>query len=431
MMTSERVSQPRSWYHGWNIVAVCLLAQVVANGLTYNTFSLFLRGWAADLHTPLSSLQLPIFAMVLVCSLLSPLAGSMADRYPARWLIACGLLGMALFQCLLSFATAGWQFLALYGLLASPALTFSTAVIANPLISRWFVRRRGLALGISGIGMAGIILPPLIAELLPPLGWRTIWRLGAAVIAFVAVPIVLLLIRDRPGEPEGAYYLSGADHAASLDPHAAGGSGLMWRDVLGRRTFWLVVAIYLPFLALYGACGQNLAPFVASRGQTPQFAATLLSVLSATHVAATLALGLIADRFGSRYALVGLALVVAGGGTLMALGGSSASIVIACGLIGMGGAVYPPITISLANEFGANSVGKAFGLASFFLPIMAVAPFIVARTQEASGSYTPGFAGLTLIVLLVSGGLSFLLPRGRSGAAAIDPNPDEAMPQAI
>ena len=140
---------PRGWYHGWNIVVVTILSQVAANGLTYNTFSLFVREWSTDLHAPISQLQLAVAAMALFAALASPAIGALADKYPARRLFGCGLLGIAAFYLAISVTTAAWQVIALYGLFVPLALALCTSVTANPLISRWFVRRLGLALGLS------------------------------------------------------------------------------------------------------------------------------------------------------------------------------------------------------------------------------------------------------------------------------------------
>jgi hypothetical protein len=54
MTQGANAAPTRGWYHGWNIIAVCILSQVAANGLTYNTYSLFLRDWSAQLHAPIS-----------------------------------------------------------------------------------------------------------------------------------------------------------------------------------------------------------------------------------------------------------------------------------------------------------------------------------------------------------------------------------------
>src|SRR5882757_8997196 len=220
--TSGSVRQ-RGWYHGWNIVAVCVLSQVAANGLTYNAYSLFLRDWSAELHAPISQLQLPLAAMGLVSALLAPMVGALADKYPARRLLGWGLAGMAVFYLAISTVTASWQVVALYGLLAPLALTLSTAVTANALISRWFVRRLGLALGLSafGIGMAGVLLPPVIAATLPTVGWRMIWRGGALIVALLVLPLVVSVARNRPREGEGKPYLSGDAKPTGHHAHSA------------------------------------------------------------------------------------------------------------------------------------------------------------------------------------------------------------------
>src|SRR5215469_7004460 len=111
-MSSETAS--RGWYHGWNVVAVCVLSQVAANGLTYNAYSLFLKDWSAELHSPISQLQLPVAAMALVAALVSPFVGGFADKYPARRLFAFGLVGMAIFYVAMGSVSAAWQIVALY-----------------------------------------------------------------------------------------------------------------------------------------------------------------------------------------------------------------------------------------------------------------------------------------------------------------------------
>jgi MFS family permease len=408
MTQIARATPPHAWYRGWNIVAVCMLSQVAANSLTYNTFSLFLRDWSAQLHTPISRLHLAVAAMILLASLLSPIVGGLADKYPARRLFACGLVGIALFYLAISFATATWQILALYGLLAPVALDLSTAIPANALISRWFVRRLGLALGLSafGIGLAGVVLPPLIAALLPTVGWRMIWRGGGVLVVLLVMPLVVSVIRDRPNESEGSYYLSGEKGKRGHHGSMAGRAG--WREVVARRNFWLLVAIYLPMMGLYSGFGQNLPPYAASHGLNQQSAGILLSVLSFSHIVATLVLGLLSDRFGNRLPFVGLALAMIAGAATLAFAAGLPAIVVGSALVGLGGGVFTLLAAAIAVEFGAAGVGRAFGLCMFFLPVMSLAPFVVARTQESTGSYAPGLMGLAGLVL-IAGALSLLL----------------------
>lgn len=424
---------PGGWYYGWNIVAAAIFSQVAANGLTYNAFPLFLPDWSRQLHAPVSQLQLTVAGMVLVAAIVSPAVGALADRWPARRIFAAGLLGMAAFYACISFAQAAWQILALYGLLAPVALCLATAIPCNAVISRWFVRRRGLALGLSafGIGMAGVVLPPLVAGLLPTLGWRLIWRAGAVLLAVVVTPVVVLVMRDRPGEREGLHYLQGSAAAAAHGDGAGHASGrqLGWRDVASRPNFWLLVAIYLPMLGLYGGCVQNLAPFAQSHGWDRQSAGILLSVISFSHLAGTLALGLISDRFGNRLPFAGLALIMAAGAALLAFGGTLPLVTVGRALIGFGGGLYTLLAAALATEFGADGFGRAYGLAMLFLPVMSLAPFAVAKTEETTGSYALAFLALGGLVV-VAAGLSLLL-REHSGERLTRAEADAAGEEAV
>jgi MFS family permease len=420
MTQTAGAGQRLGWYHGWNIIAVCILSQVAANGLTYNAYSLFLRDWSAQLHTPISRLQLPLAVMSLVAALLSPIVGGLADKYPARRLFASGLLGMALFYIAISAVTETWQIFALYGLLVPLSLALSTAITANALISRWFVRRLGLALGLSafGIGMAGVLLPPIIAAILPTVGWRMIWRGAGLVIALVVMPIVVLVTRNRPTEADGLYYLTGGSNSHRPHGHAAGGaSQLGWREVVARRNFWLLLGIYLPMLALYGGCGQNLAPYAANHGLSQQSAGALISVLSLSHVVSTLVLGLVSDRFGNRLPFAGLAVVMVVGAMLLAFGTGLPTLTVGCAFVGFGGGLFTLLAAAIAVEFGAAGMGRAFGLCMLFIPLTGLAPFVTAKVQENTGSYVPALMGLAILVM-ISGALSLLLRERRGGQPA-------------
>jgi MFS family permease len=396
------------WYYGWNVVAVCVLAGIAASALPINAFSLFLGEWTAQLHVPVSTLQIGIGACGLGCAVFSPIAGILADKYPGRRLFGIGLAGMSLFCLGISWVTQVWEYLVLYALVLPVSLLLSTSILANAVVSRWFVRRLGLALSITafGLGMAGVVMPPIVAATMPTIGWRGIWRIGGIIIAVIILPLVIAVLRDRPTERDGLYYLTPEGDRAP--PHASNGSSVLrWRDIFARRNFWLLIAVYVPMLALYGGCGQNIAPLATSRGLTPQTAGVLLSLLSLSQLGATLIAGLLSDRFGNRLPLAGLAFATAIGGVLVAFGSSTGVIGLGVILAAFGGSFWPLIAAAIAAEFGATAVGRVFGLVIFFLPLTVIAPFAVAKTQEASGSYAPAL--LVMTALTFAGGAACLL----------------------
>jgi MFS family permease len=409
-------ARSRGWYYGWNVIAITIVAQIAANGITLNSLSLFMRDWSHDLNSPISSLQLLILPLLLVSAAVSPLSGRLADTVPARWLMSGGLIGVAVFCLLLSTVTQRWQFFALYGTVLPIAIAFSTNVVSNAVVSRWFVRRIGLAMGLCGfgVGLSGVLLPPIIAWTLPSIGWRGIWRIASLVIAFLVTPLVLLSLRDRPTAEEGAYYLGGQVESRRPHGHGTVGSGdsaLGWRDVLGRRNFWLLAAVYLPIIGIYGSTTQNFVPIATYHGLSAKAAGTLLSVVSIFHIGATLLLGMVSDRFGNRVPLALLAVVVACGALFAAYSTGATGLTIAAALVGAGGGMWTLVSAAVATEFGAAGFGRAFGLLMVLLPIDSFVPFAVARTHERMGTYAPAL--VTLAVICTVGGLLCLMLRER------------------
>lgn len=409
-MTSDaETSQRRRWYHGWNIIAACMLAQVAASGIPALSYSLFLPSWTHDLHTTISVLQLPWMPFALMCAIVSPTVGTFADKLPARWMFAFGLSGMTLFSVAVSLVTDAWQLVSLYALLLPFALQTSTSITANALVSRWFVRRIGLALGLTAIGVAlgGVILPPIVAALLPVIGWRAIWRYTALLIGLVALPLVVITVRNRPAVQDGRHYLDVDPSEAHHAPSAPGGGGtLKAAQILRRRNFWLILGIFLPILAAYVGVLQNLVLIAISRGFGHQTAGALLSVMSVAQIIAALALGMLSDRFGNRLPFAAVAAMTACGVAAIAFGHSVALLIFGAALVGCGGGSWPLVGASIAAEFGAASFGRAFGLLASFIQLFALAPFIIAKTQEITGTYVPALLGLGALVAI--GGCSFL-----------------------
>ena len=394
-MGTKRPGRP----YGWVIVALCVAAQIGALGLTFNTYSLFLPMWTRDLHAPVSTLQLPLAGLLLVGAMTAPVIGAWADKYPARRLVAIGVAGMALACLGVSMVTAAWQIVAIFGLVVAPAMGLCAAIVANAVISRWFDTNRGLALGINSFGqnLAGVVLPPLVAPALLGIGWRAIWELGAGVLALAILPAVRVWLRE-PGRA-----------ATGGGPPGHGGGGLSAGAVLRRPNFWLIIAAYLPLLAALNGVMQNLGPYAASKGLTPADGGALLSLVSASGMAGMLAAGMLVDRIGVKLPFAGFGVATALGAVLLAAGSSTTMIYAGAALVGLSAAAATLLATALSIEFGPDGCGRALGMAMAMIPVSAPAAFLIARAQEASGSYAPGLLGLA--GLAIAGGAMILLTR--------------------
>jgi riboflavin transporter FmnP len=112
------------------------------------------------------------------------------------------------------------------------------------------------------------------------------------------------------------------------------------------------------------------------------------------------------------------------GSLLLALGSDLPIIVAGCFLIGLGSGVFTLLAAAIAVEFGAEGMGRAFGMCMMFVPVITLSPFLIARSEEATGSYTHAFIG-GAIFLAVSGFLATLYrERGSVPHALAGPSPE-------
>lgn len=404
------------WYHGWTVVFATVVSQIAGCGLGLNSMSLFLHDLAGDLHCPVSNILLAISMFGTATAIFSPIMGVIADRYPARWLFALGLIGVSIFEIAMSAVTAIWQIWVLFGTLFPISLTMCTVLASNALVSRWFVRRTGLALGLSGIGIgiSGVILPPLIAVAMPVVGWREVWRAAGILTALVVLPFVVWIVRERSAERDGLRYMDGT---ATSPHHGQGGRGdgsVRWRDILTSRTFWLLVFCFISIVSLSFGIQQNFAPIVISRGMTVKTAGFLLGLFSLMHVIATPILGFASDRFGSRlpFVIVGTAAMI--GGVLVGYGNSLLVLVAGAAFVGFSGSLWALAAATILGEFGAGGVGRAFGALMLGLPISSLVAASIAKAQESTGSYGPPLLALSLLCLF-SGTCTLFMRERRAG----------------
>ncbi|MBV9508858.1 MAG: MFS transporter [Caulobacteraceae bacterium] len=415
-MTAVTASAPRPrWYYGWNIVAVGIIAQIAAMALTMNCFSLFLGSWAHEFNAPLSEFELAVTVLSFVCVPTAMVTGVIAGRYPAKWVFGLSLAAVALIHVAIGFTTAAWQIVAIYVTVLPIAMTVASTVTAQVVVQRWFVRRVGLAMGLTAFGLAaaGIFFPPIIVKLLPQFGWREIWWLYSAVIGLVILPIVVLVVRDRPTAEEGRDYMGGS-------PAAAGHHGKI--DIMkaaSRPNFWLIVAVFMPLQCSYMTLLINAGPLAVKYGFPPATAGLLIPLLAGSDMASKLIAGFASDRFGNRIPLATVALLAVGAVVSVALAGHNMPL-LAVGyiMIGLAGGGWTLLPSATAAEFSGDDFSSAYGLISGLAATCSLAPLLVVRNEELGGSFTPGLLGLAALGLAGAARGLFLKEKRRAAPAA-------------
>ena len=185
---------------GWRQVAATFVL-MGAGAMIASAYGVIAVPLAEEFGPSRMVLMLTITMVTLVSAFISPVLGTMMDRVSLRLLLLAGALLLVAGFVALSFAASFNQVLVIYGLFMAPASIIIGPMSATVLLSRWFVTRRGAALGmaIAGMSVGTFIYPPLIQALLDNFDWRTAMRI-LALILFVLTVSAAALVINRPTE---------------------------------------------------------------------------------------------------------------------------------------------------------------------------------------------------------------------------------------
>ncbi len=337
------------------------------------------------------------------------LMGRLADRFGVAVPLGLGGLVLGLGYAAAAAAQTLWQFALAQGVLIG--LLGSSAGF-GPLmadVSRWFHRRRGLAVAIcaSSNYLAGVIWPPVIQHAMTVWGWRATHLAVGAVCAAVLLPLALLLRHPPPAVAGGAAGVSARPRALpGVSPGVLQGA-LMLAGVA------CCVAMSMPQVHLVAYCGD--LGYGVGRGTE------MLSLMLGFGIVSRLLSGWVADRIGGlRTVLLGSALQ----GTALLLylrfDGLGQLYVISA-LFGLfQGGIVPSYAIVVRENFPPEQAGARVGLVlGATLVGMALGGWLSGVVLDVSGSYAAAFAnGLAwnALNLLV---VCWLLLHGGSRRAAV------------
>lgn len=400
------------FFYGWYVALACAvgLACGLASVVTA-TFPIFLAPLRAEFAWTAPEVFFALFVTTLTITFVAPFFGALVDRVGAKRLIIIGLLLEAAVLGSFALQTASLaSFYARYAVLAILGLG-TTHVAFTRVISVWFDRHRGLALGITlaGLGFGGFFWPLLAQWSIENFGWREGYLIVAAVIALVPTTVIALVVRDTPQSmnllPDGAP--AQADAAASRGPPA----GLTAGEALRTARFWMMLATFFLLGTAITSVQVHLVPLLTSRGVTPMLAATAMSVLAVALVFGRLIAGWLMDRFFAPRVAIAFLLGPIVATFLLAAGVTGPLAFLAGILTGLAAGAEVDVTAYLTSRY--------FGL-RFFSSIYAyyysayslgagTGPLITAQAVELAGNYTSilyAHAGL----LVVAGVLLSRLP---------------------
>lgn len=368
-------------------------------------------GWSRGLLSSAVGVNLVLFGLT------APFAAALMDRFGIRQVITCALVLISAGSGLTVFMTASWQLVLFWGVLVGLGTGSMALAFAATVANRWFVKRRGLVMGVLTAGSATgqLIFLPVLAWVAERSGWRTA-ALIISIAALLVVPLVILFLRDYPVD-RGVHAYGVVSEEPMVRPPAQRGAAKRAVSALVEaaktRTFWaLTVGFAICGATTNGLIGTHFIPSAHDHGMAETTAAGLLAVVGIFDIAGTIASGYLTDRVNPRVLLaiyygfrgVGLMLL-----PLLLSDAVHPSIVVFVVVYGLDWVATVPPTAALCREaFGDNGTivfGWVFAAHQIGAAFASVAAGFV---RDATGQYTIAWfaaAGLCAIAAVVSLGV--------------------------
>jgi MFS transporter, OFA family, oxalate/formate antiporter len=362
------VAQPTEavhrWFYGWVIV----VAAMIGIGCSFSVLIISITGiFAEPLRAAMgwSVEQIYLGSSVAgVCGVLTaPLIGALGDRLGVRRILALAFVLEALILASFNWLDTNISgYLLRYGALAVFCVG-TTQVLFGRVISAWFNRRLGVALGIAlaGVGVGGAFWSVVSQRLIDLYGWRHAYLGIAAIIAGVAFPLVLLLIRDSPDRL--GQTVDGASPALAAAPaFFSVNTGMTLIEASRTTQYWLMIAVF----SLVGIALQSiqfhLVPLLISRGSSAQLAAATQAALWSAVVIGRISSGWFLDRsFAPRVAQLYLIPPIVGISALT-LGVSGGWALVAAMCIGLAvGGESDVVAYLVRRYFGLKHYSRIYG----------------------------------------------------------------------
>ena len=447
----QQVLGDKRIFYGWFILAAGFFAMFVSTGAR-NGFGVFIVPMEADqIWGNRAAISAVIGLGTLVNAITQPFLGGLYDKYGGRKVISASLMLLGAGTLTLTFVGSygpafsipisinflgifSYHFfdltnsllflLIIYSVVMSTATSGVSFVTVHSMLSKWFYRKRGIVLSLAtaGASAGGLILTPFASFLILSSHWRVAWIALGAFVLLLALPIVLIIMRDSPdqiGEVPDGDQDDGTDEgkqiAARRQAAAAQRTPLetsVWQDSLKSPPFWQLSGAYFVCGVTTIIISAHYVPFAIDLGISPGVAALAFGFMQGLNVVGVIVVGFLSDRFsrknllGTIYFIRFLAYVMlVTPGFMMMLWGFTIPPSIAIWsfavLAGMSWIATPPLTSSLtADIYGVRNIGTLNGLSTMSHQVGgSFSVFMAGVLYDMTGAYEFPFAIAGLFLL--------------------------------
>ncbi len=390
------------FFYGWTVLFAAGSSMVVRNSAASLTLAVFIfpmsedLGWSRTLIAGAASLG------GLVATVASPVVGWALDRYGARVILTGSVLILGLSTVSLAWATVPIAFYLAYGL---GRVIFSSPLNIGPsvVVSRWFVRRRGLATGFLFLSHSlGMITFPLIAGLVIKYrGWEDAWIVLGVLVWILALGPVSMLVRQTPEEvgllPDGdppKSQAGGAETSAVTEEQ-----NWTLREAARTPTLWLLAMATGSLFLLQSGTNIHQGAYFLDQGLGVGVSAATLSLNAVFTGVGSIFWGWLVDRVPVRFTYAGVALMMAVALILFPMADTTVEALIVASIFGaaVGGILVVPV-VAYADYFGRRSLSAIRGVTEPFVSLgQAIGALFSGIVYDVTGSYKDAFLVLSIL----------------------------------
>jgi len=405
----------RRFFYGYWVLSFVFLCQIFWNGLIMYSFSFYVNPLHEEFAWSRAGIMAIITVVYLSMGVASPLIGRLSSCYGEKNVIAVGASVLGLGFLLISTVRELWQFY-LFSIFLGVGSAAIGVVPASAVISNWFQKRRGWAIGVlgTGIGVGGFAVPPIVgAFFIPTFGWRNTCVISGLLTALIITPLSLLIIRSKPAEmglqPDGVDAIQKNDETPLAAMHEA---DLNLKMASRTPAFWSLMIALAAFTVSNNAIFQSQVPYLQGIGFPLVATASVMSLAGFGSGAGKFVFGWLGDHAQAKYILViGIGAQVTAITLLMTIKSTIPVIILVLYAIIFGvsmGCWLPFMSLAVSRTFGLVSYGVIFGLMnSVFMGCGAAGPVVAGLIYDAYQSYYWAFIlsyvlhGIALLAILL------------------------------
>ncbi|MDX9820850.1 MAG: MFS transporter [Syntrophales bacterium] len=397
-------------FWGWYVVAGAFVVIGINYGARY-CFGVFLKPMCEDLGWSRSVVSVAMSLSVLFYGIGGIFAGRLLDRFAPRWIITAGALLASLGFFLTRFVTSPLQFYLVYGVLVGLGSACLGVVVCNSSVGKWFIRKRGIAIGITtaGVGVGTLIFSPVAGIVVKAFDWQAGFSLLAIVVFVLCTGVSQIFMgRTHPEDygllPDGE--TAQPERADRPPPCPSASHSAAMGSLLGDSRFWTIAVCYFVGVLAEMSVFIHQVAYAEEYGIGRVAAASSLGIIGIASIAGRFFFGWLSDRIDDvkHVAFLGLAIMTAGMGILL-FADSIGIFYLYAAVFGFGyGSIGPMIPILMADRFGRKVLGTAYGLVTFFAVGLGgfIGPIFGGLVYDTFGSYLYAWRINVVILTLVT-----------------------------